>query len=56
MKKQIMSQQNLKRAYQLVSVGNKGELVDTARNGLVVFRGTYAQCVRAARKLGVWYS
>lgn len=46
----------LKRAYELVSCGNKGELRDTARNGLVVFSGTYRQCVAEAKRRGLWYS
>lgn len=48
----------LKRSYQLVS--GKGRhssyLTDTARNNTVVFRGTYRQCVREAKRRGIWYS
>jgi len=49
----------LKRSYQLVSGSGRGPvayLSDTARNGLVVFRGTYRQCVAEAKRRGVWYS
>lgn len=49
----------LKRSYQLVSSGKgrgKSELRDSARNGLVVYTGTYKQCVAEAKRLGVWYS
>lgn len=48
----------LKRSYQLVSGKGKGAvayLADTARNGLVVFRGTYRQCVAEAKRRGLWY-
>lgn len=54
--KKTMSSLRLKRSYELVSQGNKGELRDTARNGLVVFAGTYKQCVAEAKRRGVWYS
>jgi hypothetical protein len=52
----VMSQQNLKRSYQLVSVGNKAELRDSARNNLMVFSGTYKQGVAEAKRRGLWYS
>ena len=55
-KMNVMSMLMLKRSYQLVSVGNKAELRDSARNSLVVFAGTYKQCVREAKRVGVWYS
>ena len=47
----------LKRSYQLVSAakGDKSELRDLARNNTVVFAGTYKQCVREAKKMGIWY-
>lgn len=47
----------LKRSYQLVSAakGDKSELRDTARNGMVVFAGTYKQCVTQAKSMGLWY-
>lgn len=48
-----MSMEKLKRSYEVVSVGNKAELRDAARNGLVVFAGTYAQVKREARKRGL---
>lgn len=54
-----MCSQNLKASYQLVStVGKKdrAELRDSARGGLVVFAGTYRQCVKEAKRRGVWYS
>ena len=51
-----MSMIQLKRAYQLVSVGNKAELRDSARNGLVVFAGTYRQCYKEAQKRGLTHS
>lgn len=54
--KNTMSMLMLKRSYELVSQGNKSELRDTARNGLVVFAGTYKQCVAEAKRRGVWYS
>jgi len=49
----------LKRSYQLVwSAGRRDacELRDSARNGLVVYRGTYAECVAEAKRRGLWYS
>lgn len=54
---QTMTMLVLKRSYQLVSAakGDTSELRDTARNGLVVFAGTYKQCVREAKKMGIWY-
>ncbi len=51
-----MSMLMLKRSYELVSARNGAEIRDSARNGLVVFRGTYRQCVAYARRIGVWYS
>lgn len=57
---QTSSMLMLKRSYQLVSGtgkdSNKCEVRDNARNDLVVFRGTYKQCVAHAKKIGVWYS
>ena len=56
----VMSMLKLKRSYELVSgtgkQSNKAELRDSARNGLVVYRGTYRQCVAHAKRIGVWYS
>lgn len=46
----------LKRSYQLVWAGKSAELRDTARNNLVVFSGTYTQCVAEAKARGLWYS
>ncbi len=48
----------LKRSYQLVSAakGDKSELRDSARNNVVVFAGTYRQCVAEAKRRGLWYS
>lgn len=46
----------LKRSYQLVWCGKGAELRDSARNHLVVFSGTYAACVREAKKRGLWHS
>jgi hypothetical protein len=46
----------LKRSYQLVWCGKKHEIRDNARNNLVVFAGTYRQCVAEAKRRGVWYS
>ena len=43
----------LKRSYQLISSDKRSELRDSARNNMVVFRGTYA--VREAKRLGLWY-
>lgn len=47
----------LKRSYELVSVakGDRSLLRDSARNNEVVFAGTYAACVSAAKRLRVWY-
>ena len=47
----------LKRSYQLVSAakGDKSELRDSARNNMVVFAGTYKQCVKEAKSMGIWY-
>jgi hypothetical protein len=45
----------LKKSHQLVWSGTKGELRDSARNNQVVFSGTYRQCVREARRKGIWY-
>ena len=56
MSKNTMSMIQLKRAYQLVSAGNKAELRDSARNGLVVFAGTYRQCYKEAQKRGLTHS
>ena len=58
MKTQVMTSQNLKRAYQLVSAigSNKAEIRDSARNNIVVFAGTYKQCVAEAKRRGIWYS
>jgi hypothetical protein len=57
-KTQVSTMQMLKRAYQLVSAvgSNKAELRDSARNNLVVFSGTYKQCVAEAKRRGIWYS
>lgn len=54
---QVSTMLKLKRSYELVSAakGDKSELRDSARNGLVVFAGTYKQCVREAKRLGLWY-
>lgn len=48
----------LKKSYQLVSAakGDKSELRDSASQNKVVFSGTYRQCVKEAKRLGVWYS
>ena len=46
----------LKRSYQIVSQGKTSELRDTARNGLVVFTGTYRQVYAHAKKLGLTHS
>ena len=48
----------LKQSYQLASTakGDRSELRDTARNGLVVYSGTYRQCVAEAKHRGIWYS
>lgn len=45
----------LKRSYELASSGKRHELRDTARNGLVVYTGTYRQCVAEAKRRGLWY-
>lgn len=47
----------LKRSYQLVSSakGDKSELRDSARNNTVVFSGTYKQCCKKAKDMGIWY-
>lgn len=52
-----MSMLMLKRSYQLVSSAkkDKAELRDSARNNVVVFSGTYAACVKEAKKRGLWY-
>lgn len=52
-----MSRLMLKRSYQLVSskATDKAELQDSARNNMVVFSGTYAQCVKEAKSRGIWY-
>jgi hypothetical protein len=54
------SQINLKRSYQIVSPTGKTKghtiLVDTARNGLIVARGSYRSVYAAARKLGLTHS
>jgi hypothetical protein len=55
-KTETMSMQMLKRAYQMVSVRNRAELRDSARNNLVVYAGSYRQCVAEARRRGLWYS
>jgi hypothetical protein len=55
-KKATMSMLMLRRSYQLVSVGNRAELRDSARNGLVVYSGTYKQCLAEAKRRGVSYS
>ncbi len=55
MKTQVMSMEMLKRSYQVVSAGNKAELRDSARNNLVIFRGTYRQVKREAKRLGLTY-
>ena len=55
-KANTQSMQMLKRSYQLVSIGNKGELRDSARNNMVVFSGTYKECVAEAKRRGIWYS
>lgn len=55
-KTNTQSMMMLKRSYQLVSQGKKGELRDSARNNLVVFSGTYRQCVAEAKRRGIWYS
>lgn len=51
-----MSMLMLGRSYQLISCGKKSEIRDNARNNVVVFAGTYKQCVAYAKKIGVWYS
>ncbi len=56
MKTETMSMLMLKRSYQLVSVKNKAEIRDSARNNLVVFSGTYKQCVAEAKRMKIWYS
>lgn len=60
MKTQVSNMLMLKRSYQLVSgtgkESNKAELRDSARNNMVVFSGTYKQCVAEAKKRGIWYS
>tara|TARA_R110000868_G_C10342623_1_gene715404 strand:+ start:55 stop:234 length:180 start_codon:yes stop_codon:yes gene_type:complete len=56
MTKNTQSMLMLKRSYQLVSQGNKGELRDSARNNLVVFSGTYRQCYKEAQKRGLTYN
>jgi hypothetical protein len=55
---QVSTMLMLKRSYQLVSAakGDKSELRDNARNNMVVFSGTYKQCVAEAKRRGVWYS
>jgi len=55
MSKQVMSMSMLKRSYQVVCVGNKAELRDSARNNLVVFSGTYRQVMIEAKKRGLTY-
>lgn len=54
--KKTMRMLMLKRSYELVSQGNKAELRDTARYGIVVYAGTYRQCVAEAKRRGIWYS
>lgn len=58
MKTETSTMLMLKASYQLVSAGKKdrSELRDTARNNMVVFSGTYRQCVAEAKRRGVWYS
>lgn len=48
----------LKRAYQITWFGKKDQakLVDTARNGMVVFEGTYRQVMAEAKRRGLTYS
>lgn len=52
---EVASMLMLQRSYQLVSRRNQAELRDMARNGLVVFSGTYADCVEEAKRRGLWY-
>lgn len=35
------------------SKGDKSEIRDTARNGKVIFKGTYRKCMAEAKKLGL---
>jgi hypothetical protein len=56
MKTETQSVLMLKRAHQLVSVKNRAEIRDSARNNEVVFTGTYRQCVAEAKRRGLWYS
>ncbi len=55
---QTMTMLMLKRSYQLVSAakGDRSEIRDSAQQNRVVFSGTYKQCVREARRMGIWYS
>jgi hypothetical protein len=55
MNKTTMSMFQLKKSYQIVSLGNKAELRDSARNGLVVFAGTYAKVWKEAERRGLTY-
>ena len=54
-----MTALNLKASYQLISAAgrkDRSELRDSARNNVVVFSGTYKQCVAEAKRRGIWYS
>ena len=55
---QTMTMIMLKRAYAIYSSakGDQSELRDSARNGMVVFRGTDRQCYAKAKKMGLTYS
>lgn len=50
---------NLKHAYQLTgATGRKDrcEIRDTARNNVLVFSGTYKQCMAEAKRRGISHS
>jgi len=55
---QTMTVVMLKASLQLISAAgrkDRSELRDAARNNAVIFSGTYAACVKEAKRRGVWY-
>lgn len=57
-KEQVSLAKNLHRSHQLIrgtgSECDLAEIRDNARNGLVVYSGTYDACVSEAKRLGLW--
>lgn len=53
---QVSGMRGLKRSHQLVWSKDGAEIRDEARNSVVVYSGTFDECVAEAKRRGLWYS